>query len=75
VNIRTSGKAQVITVRVVRPIKGVSAGASIEVYSVTQSAACGYDYRETGKTLTVGGEQAGRGTLSVCRFTMFDLNP
>ena len=75
VNIRTSGKAQVTTVRVVRRIKGVSAGASIEVRSGTQSAACGYDFRDAAKTLTVGGEHAGHGVLSVRRCTMFNLNP
>ena len=75
VNIRTSGKAQVTTVSVMRPIKGVPAGASIKVRSGTQSAACGYDFRDAGKTLTVGGDSAGPGILSVRRCTMYNLNP
>ena len=75
VNIRTSGKAQVTTVRVLRAIKGVSGGATIKVRSGTQAAACGYDFRDAGKALTVGGERAGHGTLSVRRCTMVNLNP
>ena len=75
VNIQTSGNAQVTTVRVLRAIKGVSGGATIKVRSGTQSAACGYDFRDAGKTLTVGGELAGRGTLSARRCTMYNLNP
>ena len=75
VNMRTSGKAQVTTVRVLRAIKGVSSGATIKVRSGTQAAACGYDFRDAGKALTVGGELSGRGTLSVRRCTMVNLNP
>ena len=75
VSIQTSGRAQVTTVRVMRPIKGVATGATIKVRSGTQSAACGYDFRDATKTLTVGGDSAGPGRLSVRRCTMFNLNP
>jgi hypothetical protein len=53
----------------------VSNGATIKVRSGTQSAACGYDFRDAGRTLTVGGEQAEGGILSVRRCTMHNLNP
>ena len=75
VSTRTNGSAQVTTVSVVRAIKGVSNGETVKVRSLTQSAACGYDFRDAGKTLTVGGEPAGRGMLSVRRCTMYNLNP
>lgn len=73
--IRTQGTAQVTTVLVTNPIKGVSKGVTLTVKSHTQSASCGYDFREAEKTLTIGGEATGRNTLSVRRCAMFNLNP
>jgi hypothetical protein len=73
--IATHGTAQVTTMSVVRPIKGGSSGQTVKVKSRTQSAACGWDFREGSQTLTVGGESAGRGVLSVRRCTMYNLNP
>jgi hypothetical protein len=75
VNIETQGSAQVATMAVVRSIKGTPGGQTIKVRSGTVSAACGYDFRKAEKTLLVGGHSAGRGTLSVRRCTMFNLNP
>jgi hypothetical protein len=74
VSIATRGSAQVTAMQVVRPIKGVSAGETIKVKSQTQSAACGYDFRQAPKTLLVGGQSAGRGAISVRRCTMYNLN-
>ena len=75
VKIETQGRAQVTTMTVLRPIKGASRGETVRVKSGTVSAACGYDFRKAEKTLLVGGQSAGRGTLSVRRCTMFNLNP
>ena len=75
VKIETQGSAQVTAMAVVRSIKGASGGQTIKVKSGTVSAACGYDFREAEKTLLVGGHSAGRGTVSVRRCTMFNLNP
>jgi hypothetical protein len=73
--IQTEGSAQVTTMTVVRPIKGVRGGATIKVRSRAVSAACGYDFRNAAKKLLVGGQNAGSGSLSVGRCTMFNLNP
>jgi hypothetical protein len=73
-SIQTNGTAQVTTIVVTKPIKGVSMGVRLKVKSHTQSAACGYDFREANKTLTVGGEKAERNTISVRRCTMYNLN-
>ena len=75
VKIETQGRAQVTTMTVVRSIKGASGGKTVKVKSGTVSAACGYDFRKAEKTLLVGGHSAGRGTVSVRRCTMFNLNP
>ena len=75
VTIETQGTAQVTTLTVVRPVKGgVSSGQTVKVKSRTQSAACGWDFRQSAKTLLVGGEGAG-GVVSVRRCTMYSLNP
>lgn len=74
-DVRTQGRAQVTTVIVTTPIKGASRGVTLKVKSGTQSASCGYDFREAPKTLTFGGEKAGRNTIAVRRCTMFNLNP
>jgi hypothetical protein len=71
--IQTRGTAQVTTFSVVRTIKG-QVGATVRVTSSTVSSACGYDFREAAKTLTVGGSGSGR-SISVRRCTMFNLNP
>ena len=68
------GKAQLTTVTATNPIKGVSKGVTLKVTSGTQSAACGYDFREAPKTLTIGGEKVGRNMISVRRCTMYNLN-
>ena len=73
-SIGTRGKAQVTTLVVTRAIKGVPEGASVRVNSRTESAACGYDFREAPKTLMVGRTRSG-GTLSVRRCAMVNLNP
>ena len=72
--IDTRGTAQTTTVNVVRPIKGISAGVTIKVRSRTESAACGYDFREAAKTLLFGSDSTGRASLSVRRCTMYNLN-
>ena len=73
-SIETKGKAQLTTVTATNPIKGVSKGVTLKVTSGTQSAACGYDFREAPKTLTIGGEKVGRNMISVRRCTMYNLN-
>ena len=75
VNVQTQGAAQVTTLTVLRPLKGVSNGQTVKVTSRTQSAACGYDFRKAEKTLMVGGARAGAGVVSVHRCTMVNLNP
>lgn len=72
--IATTGTSQITMVVVTKPIKGVSADVILKVKSKTQSAACGYDFREADKTLTIGGKSAGRGVISVHRCTMYNLN-
>jgi len=74
-SIETNGKAQLTTVTATNPIKGVSKGVTLKVTSGTQSAACGYDFREAPKTLTIGGEKVARNVIRVRRCTMFNLNP
>ncbi len=73
-DIRTQGTAQLTTVIVTKPIKGVSQGVTLKVKSRTESAACGYDFREADGVLTVGGEKAARNVIGVRRCTMYDLN-
>jgi hypothetical protein len=70
----TRGAVQVTTLKVVRPIKGVSSGATVKARSRTSSAACGYDFGRAGGTLFVGGTGAGRGAISVNLCTMHGLN-
>jgi len=74
VKIDTRGGSQMTTMTVVRPIKGVSGGETVRVRSHTQSASCGYDFRQAGSTVLVGGQSAGRGAVSVRRCTMYNLN-
>ena len=74
-DIKTQGTTQLTTVIVTKPVKGVSQGVTLKVKSRTESAACGYDFREAEKVLTVGGEKAARNVITVRRCTMYNLNP
>lgn len=74
IDIWTLGTAQLTTVIVTKPIKGVSQGVTLRVRSRTESPSCGYDFREAEKTLTVGGEKVARNVISVHLCTMYNLN-
>jgi hypothetical protein len=70
-----SGPAdQVTTMTVIRNIKGMTRGETVKIRSHTQSASCGYDFRDAQKTLLVGGSRLAGGMLSVSRCTMYNLN-
>jgi hypothetical protein len=73
VNIATRGTEQLTTLAVVRSIKGATRGATVKVKSRTESAACGYDFRQAPKTLLVGGDGE-RDAMTVRRCTMYNLN-
>lgn len=72
--VKTSGTSQATTLSVVSAIKGTAKGAAVTVHSGTQSASCGYDFRKVSGTITVGGDRAGGGAISVRRCTMVNLN-
>lgn len=71
-NIETDGTTQVTTMTVAKMIKGPLRGV-IKVKSNTESASCGYDFREADKLLTVGAERSDDG-FTVRRCTMYNLN-
>jgi hypothetical protein len=72
--VKTNGTSQATTMKVVRAIKGVANGGTVTVRSGTQSASCGYDFRTVSGTITVGGERAEGGAISVRRCAMVNLN-
>jgi hypothetical protein len=74
VKIDTQGDAQVTTLMVVRNIKGMSKGETVQVRSRTSSAACGYDFREGKETLLVGAFKDEDGVMIVRRCAMYNLN-
>jgi hypothetical protein len=67
-------RAQVTTLMVVRNVKGMSKGETVQVRSHTSSAACGYDFREGKQTLLVGAFKDDDGVMIVRRCAMYNLN-
>jgi hypothetical protein len=65
---------QVTTLMVVRNVKGMSKGETVQVRSRTSSAACGYDFREGKQTLLVGAFKDDDGIMIVRRCAMYNLN-
>jgi hypothetical protein len=65
---------QVTTLMVVRNVKGMSKGETVQVRSRTASAACGYDFREGKQTLLVGAFKDDDGVMIVRRCAMYNLN-
>ena len=65
---------QETTIRVVRAIRGVAAGAVVTVRTGTSAAACGWDFRQSARRLTVGGTPHGASGLMARRCTLYNLN-
>jgi hypothetical protein len=72
--VETEGGTQVTTLMVVRNVKGMSKGETVQVRSRTSSAACGYDFREGRETLLVGAFKDEDGVMIVRRCAMYNLN-
>ena len=72
---RESGDAaQVTTLMVLKNVKGMSVGETVMVTTSTDSASCGYDFREAKPMLLVGAYRDEQGRMSVRRCTMYNLN-
>ncbi len=88
VELDASGEQEVVTLRVHRVIKGLSARAAyrldaairrrpektVTVVSRLSDSACGWDFRGGPKRLTVGAERDRFDTLVATRCTMYNLN-
>jgi hypothetical protein len=70
----TQGETQVTTLMVVRNVKGMSKGETVQVRSRTSGAACGYDFRDSKETLLVGAFKDEDGVMIVRRCAMYNLN-
>lgn len=70
----TGPAAQTTTLMVVKNIKGMSAGEAVMISTNTESASCGFDFREMKQTLLVGAHRDAQGRYSVHRCTMYNLN-
>jgi len=65
---------QVTTMTVVRNVKGMARARTVKVRSHTQSASCGYDFRDVEGTVLVGASRSDDGMLTVRRCVMYNLN-
>ena len=88
VELDASGEQEVVTLRVHRAIKGLSARAAyrldaairrrpektVTVVSRLSDSACGWDFRGSPQRLMVGAERDRFGTLVATRCTMYNLN-
>jgi hypothetical protein len=74
IKVEMEGGTQVTTLMVVRNVKGMSKGETVQVRSPASSAACGYDFRDGRQTLLVGAFKDDAGVMIVRRCAMYNLN-
>lgn len=77
VNITTTPSGRQRTrMRVVRPIKGIGRHhGELIVETVTDSAACGWDFRDGPRRVTIAAQRAAQGHLTASRCALYNLNP